>query len=126
MIVVDTSAIVAILEQEPEAERFLQALLAAELPVMSAATLVELSAVMIRKRGEAAGQIVDRLLAAVGVQIEPLTHDQALLAREAYRRFSSLNFGDCFAYALAQDKAAPLLYKGNDFGQTDVRAALPA
>ena len=123
MIVIDTSVIVAILEQEPDAMSFQEAILADDRPLMSAATLVELSAVMKHRRGKEAYVLIDQLLSEFGIEVEPLTEPQALIAREAYARFGALNFGDCFAYALAKDFDTPLLFKGDDFGKTDVKRA---
>lgn len=122
MIVVDTSAVVSILEKEEDADRFIQALETDEAPLMSSATFVELNAVMWHKRGAAGVDILDQFIGITRMIMEPLTHHQALLAREAYFKFSSLNFGDCFSYALAKDKKVPLLFKGNDFTKTDIDA----
>lgn len=124
MIVVDTSAAVAILEQESDASHFMDALVTDGAPIMSAATFVELNAIMRHKRGSAIVDIIDRFIAAAAIQIEPLTPDQALIARDAYHRFGALNFGDTFAYALAKDKDVPLLFKGDDFSKTDVTPCL--
>ena len=120
MIAVDTSAVVAILEKEEDAAHYIMALEQDEAPVMSAATFVELNAVMWHKRGTGGIDIIDRFMALARITIEPLTHKQAMLARDAYCRFGSLNFGDCYAYALASDKKVPLLFKGDDFGKTDI------
>lgn len=120
MIAVDTSAVVAILEKEDDAARYITALEEDEAPVMSAATFVELNAVMWHKRGTGGIDIINRFMALARITIEPLTHKQAMLARDAYCRFGSLNFGDCYAYALASDKAIPLLFKGEDFARTDI------
>ena len=120
MIAVDTSAVVAILEKEEDAERYIMALEEDEAPIMSAATFVELNAVMWHKRGAAGIDIIDQFITLTKITIEPLTHMQAMLARDAYFRFGSLNFGDTYAYALASDKEIPLLFKGNDFTKTDI------
>lgn len=120
MIALDTSAVVAILEDEQDAERFAQAIEADDAPIMSVATFVELNAVMWHKRGASAVALVDRFMAVAGVTVEPLTAAQAVIARDAYIRFSALNFGDSYAYALARDKGVLLLFKGNDFSRTDV------
>ena len=90
---------------------------------MSAETLVELNAVMFRRRGPDSLAIVARFLALAGIEIVPLTEMQAQIASEAYVRFSALNFGDCFAYALAKERDAPLLFKGKDFSRTDIISA---
>ncbi len=122
MIAVYTSAVVAILEKEEDAAHYIMALEADEAPIMSAATFVELSAVMWHKRGGAGIDILDRFMTLAKISIEPLTHNQAILARDAYFRFGSLNFGDTYAYALASDRGIPLLFKGNDFTKTDIRS----
>ncbi len=120
MIVVDTSAIIAILESEADAHLYIEALEKNEHPIMSAATFVELNAVMKHKGGQAAIQIVDRFIELSGITIEPLTKQQALIAREAYFKYNVLNMGDSYSYALAKNKHVPLLFKGEDFKQTDL------
>jgi ribonuclease VapC len=123
VIVVDTSAAVAILLKEDDADYFVEAIAADPAPAMSAATLVELNAVLLRRRGPDALEIVRRFIDAAGIEIAAFTETQAFIASAAYRRFAALNFGDCFAYALARERDAPLLFKGNDFRKTDI---LPA
>ena len=127
--IIDTSALVAIFDQEPEAERIARTLAAAPERMLSAANLVEVGIVMQARRGDDGARDVDLLLAKLRVEIVPFTARQAEIARKAFRRYgrgrhdAELNFGDCFAYALAKDAAAPLLFKGDNFGQTDVMAA---
>ena len=128
--IIDTSAIVAILRQEPEARRFAEAIEAAPVRRISATTYVEIGAVIDGGRDPVASRLVDELLAKAGIIIEPVTAAQARIAREAYRDFgkgsghaAGLNFGDCFAYALAKATGEPLLFKGDDFSHTDVAAA---
>jgi len=128
--IIDTSAIVAILRQEPEARRFAEAIEAAPVRRISATTYVEIGAVIDGARDPVASRLVDELLARAGIIIEPVTAAQARIAREAYRDFgkgsghaAGLNFGDCFAYALAKATGEPLLFKGDDFSHTDVAAA---
>jgi len=127
--IIDTSALVAILEQEPEAERISRTLASTPDRMLSAANLVEVGIVMQARRGDDGARDVDLLLAKLRVEIVPFTARQAEIARKAFRRYgrgrhdAKLNFGDCFAYALAKDAAAPLLFKSDDFGQTDVMAA---
>ena len=127
--IIDTSALVAILDQEPEAERIVRTLASAPERTLSAANLVEVGIVMQARRGDDGARDLDLLLAKLRVEIAAVTASQADIARKAFRRFgrgrhaANLNFGDCFAYALAKDKSAPLLFKGNDFGQTDVMVA---
>ena len=127
--IIDTSALVAILDQEPEAERIARALAATPERMLSAATLVEAGIVMQARRGDDGARDLDLLLAKLRVDIAEVTASQAEIARKAFRRFgrgrhaANLNFGDCFAYALAKETSAPLLFKGNDFGRTDVMVA---
>jgi ribonuclease VapC len=128
--IIDTSAIVAILREEAEARRFAEVIEAAPVRRISAATYVEIGAVIDGARDPVASRLVDELLAAAQIVIEPVTPAQARIAREAYRDFgkgsghaAGLNFGDCFAYALARATGEPLLYKGDDFSHTDVAAA---
>jgi ribonuclease VapC len=127
--IIDTSALVAILDQEPEAERIARALAATPERMLSAANQVEVGIVMQARRGDDGARDVDLLLAKLRVEIVPFTARQAEIARKAFRRYgrgrhdAKLNFGDCFAYALAKDASAPLLFKGDDFGQTDVMVA---
>ena len=123
MIVVDTSAVVAILLKEDDADYFAHAIAADSAPAMSAATLVELNAVLLRRRGPDALDIVGRFIAAAGIEMAAFSEAQAIIASEAYQRFAALNFGDCFAYALARERDAPLLFKGDDFRKTDIRIA---
>ena len=128
--IIDTSAIVAILRGESGAAAFAEAIEAARARRISAATYVEIGAVIDGARDPVASRLVDDLIATAGIVIEPVTADQARIAREAYRDFgkgsghpAGLNFGDCFAYALAKAFGEPLLFKGDDFSQTDVTAA---
>jgi ribonuclease VapC len=127
--VIDTSAILAILLQEPEAERLIRAIAAAHTRLMSAASLLEAGMLVQYRSGDSGHPELDRLLHTLRIEIAPVTEQQATIAREAHRRFgkglhpASLNFGDCFAYALAQESGEPLLFKGDDFSRTDVAAA---
>ena len=97
--------------------------------MLSAANLVEVGIVMQARRGDDGARDLDLLLAKLRVDIAAVTANQADIARKAFRRYgrgrhaANLNFGDCFAYALAKDTSAPLLFKGDDFGQTDVMVA---
>lgn len=131
MIVVDTSALIAILDREPDAALYAEAIAEADSPLISAATLLELHIVMLNRRGGRAGQLVDRLIQDAGFQIEHFTARHLELAREAYARYgkgrnsAGLNYGDCFSYALAKATGLPLLFKGSDFSKTDLVAALP-
>lgn len=128
--IIDTSALVAILRDEPDAGRFAAAIEAADVARVSAMTYVELGAVIDRAHDAVASRRVDELLAVAGIVVEPVTAEQARVAREAYRDFgkgsghpAGLNLGDCFSYALAKTLGEPLLFKGSDFGETDVRRA---
>jgi ribonuclease VapC len=128
-VIIDTSALVAILDQEPEADRIVRTVASAPELILSAANLVEVGIVMQARRGDEGARDLDLLLAKLRADIAAVTASQADIARKAFRRYgrgrhpANLNFGDCFAYALAKDKSAPLLFKGNDFGQTDVMVA---
>ena len=129
--IVDTSALVAILRGEADAELFIDALAAEADPRVSAAMLVETAAVVDANRDPVLSRRLDELLEASGVQVEPLTEEHARIARQAYRDFgkgsghaAGLNLGDCFAYALAAATGEPLLFKGNDFSETDLTPAL--
>lgn len=128
--VVDTSALVAVLRAEPPAEALVRAMAAAANLRLSAASYVELGAVIDGSRDPVASRRVDELLALLDVTIEPVTVAQARLARDAYRDFgrgsghpAGLNHGDCFAYALAKASGEPLLFLGGDFARTDVAVA---
>jgi ribonuclease VapC len=129
--IVDTSAIVAILRDEPEAEAFAEAIEAARIRRVSAANYVESAAVIDGSRSPIASRRFDDFFQEASLIIEAVTPEQARIAREAYRDFgkgsghpAQLNFGDCFAYALAKAMREPLLFKGQDFTQTDLTAAL--
>jgi ribonuclease VapC len=129
-VVLDTSALLAMLLGEPERDAYVALLADAEDPLISAATLVEASIVMLAKTAEAGVQDLDELLAAGGVRCVAVDEEQARLARDAFARFgkgrssASLNFGDCFSYALARATNRPLLFKGDDFSKTDVMPAV--
>lgn len=128
--VVDTSALVAILLGEPEAARFAAALAAAPVRLLSAVTRVELSFVIEGRKGDAGRTDLDLLLRDGGFDIVSVTSQQASIAIDAFRRFgrgrhkAALNIGDCFAYALAIATDHALLFKGDDFVHTDIRPAL--
>jgi len=128
--IVDTSALVAIIAGEPASERLIDALSHARICRISAGNFLELSMVMEGQHGPGAARQCDALLRRAGIVIEPVTVEQAHLARQAFldygkgRHPAGLNFGDCFAYALAKFTGEPLLYTGNDFGRTDVQPAL--
>ncbi|CDN57484.1 Probable ribonuclease VapC 4 (plasmid) [Neorhizobium galegae bv. officinalis bv. officinalis str. HAMBI 1141] len=127
--IVDTSALVAILYREPEAARFVKAIHDVELTRISVANYVELSMVVEGQLGPDGMRQAEAFLRRAGIIVEPVTLDHGELARQAFPDFgkgrhkAGLNFGDCFAYALAKATGEPLLFKGNDFSQTDVQAA---
>jgi ribonuclease VapC len=129
--VIDTSALVAILLREPEASLFETAIAAAPVRLMSAVSRVELSIVIEGRKGDAGRLDVDRLIQAGGLEVAAVTPSQAALAIEAFRTFgkgrhpAGLNIGDCFSYALARAMGEDLLFKGRDFARTDIRSALP-
>ncbi|TMM02325.1 MAG: type II toxin-antitoxin system VapC family toxin [Actinobacteria bacterium] len=129
--VLDTSALVAVLYGEPERDLFIALLSDAEDPLISAATLVEASIVVEVKTGAHGVADLDELLAAAAVRCVAVDSAQAHVARDAFARFgkgrapAGLTFGDCFAYALATVTDRPLLFKGADFARTDVTPAQP-
>lgn len=124
--VIDTSALVAVLFDEPERARLVQLITADPRRLISAGTLLESSIVLEARRGEAAGRELDLLLHRLGATVVPFDEAQSTLARTAWRRYgkgrhaAGLNLGDCFAYALSRLSGEPLLFKGTDFGLTDV------
>lgn len=126
--VIDTSALVAILENEPERRSFIDAIAADPVRLVSAATLLEAGIVLESRRGEHAGRELDLFLHRAKVQVVPVDESQVEVARAAYRRYgkgrhaAGLNFGDCFSYALAKVRGQPLLFKGDDFRLTDAAA----
>ena len=128
--ILDTSALIAILFAEPDAETFANAISAADTCRVSAATFVEVAIVVEAQTKGRGGRALDSLLRRANVVIEPVTEEQAHLARDAYTEYgkgrhrATLNVGDCFSYALAKVTGEPLLFKGNDFKKTDVAAAI--
>ena len=127
--IVDTSAIVAILADEMDSARFDRAIVETVGPRMSVVSALEVTMVAEGRGGPTAGLEADRLLDRLGIELVPVTTEQLASARYAWRRFgkgnhpAGLNFGDCFAYALSDVTREPLLFKGDDFAQTDVRTA---
>ena len=122
--IVDTSALIAVLRREPEADGFVESLFASSAVRVSAGTLLETRIVAERDGGTAE---LAELLEVIGVDVVPVDARQVDLAFDGFRRFgkgrhpAGLNFGDLFAYALARALDAPLLFKGNDFARTDVK-----
>jgi len=128
--VVDTSALVAILQDEPERRVFTEALESAAHCAMSAASFVETSLIIETRFGAQGLQDLDLLVSKAGIEIVAVDAEQAMVARRGFGRFgkgrhaAGLNFGDCFAYALAIARQEPLLFNGNDFARTDIEPAI--
>ena len=129
--ILDTSALLAVLLREPEAEAFAARMAGAEEGVrMSAASYLEASMIIDRSADAIRRAMLDQFLEEFGIEIEPVTVEQARAARHAFREFgkgvhpAGLNFGDCFTYALTRAKREPLLFKGNDFSRTDLTPAI--
>lgn len=128
--VIDTSAVIAILQAEPASPRLVDALEAEPDRRLSSVSLVEASIVMLARYGEHAEREVDLFVHRLGIDVAPVSPEHADLARMAYRRYgkgrhpAALNLGDCFSYALAIALGEPLLFVGEDFGRTDVVPAL--
>ena len=124
--VIDTSALLAIFLAEPERKPFLDSIFQAETRMISAASVLETGIVLEARRGESAGREFDLFLVRANLQIVSLDSEQVEIARSAWRKYgkgrhpAGLNFGDCFAYALAKFTGEPLLAKGNDFAATDM------
>jgi ribonuclease VapC len=129
-VIVDTSALLAILFGEKDAETYAHAISQAEVCRISAATFVEVSIVVESQTGDAGSRQWDSFFRTAGISIEPVTEEQAHIARQAWSDFgkgqhpAGLNFGDCFSYALAKVSGEPLLFKGQDFRRTGASAAL--
>jgi ribonuclease VapC len=132
-VIIDTSALIAILRAEPDASEMAHAIERAQSRRISAVNWLEAAIVIDTSGDPVASRRFDELVQTAELHVEPVTHDQARIARDAYRDFgkgsghkAALNFGDCFAYALAKSAGETLLFKGNDFGHTDITPALPA
>jgi ribonuclease VapC len=129
--VIDTSAIIAVLLNEADAVGIAQTIEAGSPRLLSAANLLEASIVIESRKGEAGGRELDLLLYRAAIEVVAVDQDQVEIARLAWRRFgkgrhpAGLNFGDCFAYALANVRRLPLLFRGDDFSQTDVARMPP-
>jgi ribonuclease VapC len=130
--IIDSSAVIAILRNEPDAQRFAEALAHAPHRSMSAASYLEIGIIVDVDRDPIASRRVDEFLEEAGITVVAVSPEQARIAREAYRDFgrgsghpAKLNYGDCFSYALAKTTREPLLFKGSDFSQTDIEPALP-
>jgi ribonuclease VapC len=129
VIVVDTSAIIAVLYREPGLDRFVRAIAEAESCFLSAVGYFEAAMVLIGRSAPEAAMALDSFVERSAIELVPFDDEQAKQARDAFIRFgkgrhpAALNFGDCVSYALAQARGLPLLYKGDDFAKTDVISA---
>jgi len=128
--ILDTSALVAVLFREPEAEKYARLIHGADHCLISAGSYLELSIVLERQAEPEADRQCEMFFRRAGITIEPFTVEQAQIARQAFHDFgkgrhaAGLNFGDCFAYALAKSTGEPLLFKGDDFEKTDIISVL--
>jgi ribonuclease VapC len=126
--VIDSSAVIAILLKEPDAGCVESTILKQPLRYLSAASMVESSIVLDRRHGDRASGELDSFILRMEIEVVPVSLEQAKVAREAFRQYgkgrhkAGLNFGDCFSYALAKVSGETLLYKGNDFALTDLAA----
>jgi ribonuclease VapC len=129
-VVLDSSAILALLLNEPDAQTYRVAINEDQTRLVSAATLLEVSLVVERRNGEAGGRELDVLISKTGIEVVPVDGDQVFEARRAWRKFgrgrhpAALNYGDLFSYALSRTTGEPLLFKGNDFARTDIGRVL--
>lgn len=130
MMVIDTSALIAIMNDEPERRTFNELIEAAPNTCVSAATLLETRMILFARSGDNAVLALDAFMLKAGMEVVDVSAHLGDVAFDAYRRFgkgtghgAALNYGDCFAYALAKHLDAELLFKGNDFSRTDIRAA---
>jgi ribonuclease VapC len=133
MIVVDSSAIIAILKQEPDAASFARVFVGGTSLLMSAGTFLECGLVVRSRLGDQGMKELIAMAAHIRLEVVPVDEKQALIGIEAFRRYgrgsghrANLNFGDCFAYAISMTRSVPLLFKGDNFVHTDVVPALPA
>ncbi len=128
--VIDSSALIAILETEPETEQLAEAIEQDQVRLISAASVLETTIVIENRRGEDGGKALALLMEKIAIEIIPVTAEHALTACQAYRDFgkgrhpAKLNFGDCFSYAAAKLRCEALLFKGNDFNQTDIACCI--
>ena len=127
--IIDASALLAILFDEPEVDRFTRLIHRSAHPAISPVNFLEAGIRADNPKTPAKGPALDTLMIALGIEVASVTAEQAQMAREAYRHFGEgnhparLNLGDCFAYALAKAHREPLLFKGDDFVKTDIEAA---
>jgi len=128
--ILDSSALVAILFKEPEAERLAATIRDADTAAIAAPTLLETAIVAEGRTLPGMAEKLDALMGTIRPEIVPFTAEHASLARDAWRRYgkgrhkAALNLGDCFSYALAKDRGQPLLFKGEDFAATDIEPAI--
>ena len=128
--VIDTSALLAILQNEPERSAYNRAIELADTSTLSTASFVELSMVIESRYGPEGTRDLDLFLSRANIELIPVSSDQAYVTRQAFRQYgkrrqpAGLNFGNCFSYALAKSLGEPLLLKGNDFSQTDLTHAV--
>ena len=124
--VIDSSALIAILTHEAEKEQFLDAIVRTPQRFLSSANLLETAIVMTNRVGQLGGKLLDEFISASGITVVSVTLEQINIARQAFYQYgkgrhpAALNFGDCFAYSLAKFLNQPLLFKGTDFSQTDL------
>ena len=131
--IVDTSALLSIVLQEPDAPVMTRAILSAPIARLCSASYVEAALRVEPFRDSLLSRMIDVSVEELGLQVMPLTYLHARIARDAFLRYgkgmgspAQLNFGDCLVYALAKETGEPLLFKGGDFGRTDLTPALPA
>lgn len=128
--IVDTSALVAIILKETDYRPFLDKIMDAQASRLSAVSYLETSMVLLTRRGDTAIEELDQLLPETNIHVVPVDVNQSRLAVAAFRQYgkgrhpAALNFGDCFSYALAKDTGEPLLFKGTDFSKTDIEVAI--
>ena len=128
--VIDTSAILAVLEDEAEADAFKLEIAAAAIRLVSAGTYLETAIVVESRKGTEGLSQLDLLIGSAGIEIASFDSEQALTAQQAYSRYgkgrhkAALDFGDCFSYALSKTTGQPLLFKGDDFSKTDIVPAI--
>jgi ribonuclease VapC len=128
-VVIDTSALLAMLLSEPEAPDLIRAIARDGTRLMSAGSVLEAGIIAHARKGDAGGHALDLMIAKLGIDVVAMTPHHADLARRAFRLFgkgqakAGLNYGDCIAYALARETGEPLLFKGDDFARTDIVAA---
>jgi ribonuclease VapC len=129
--VIDSSALIALLLSEPETDEFVTAIAGSSIRLISAASHLETAIVMLNRSGSEGWRKLDRLLTDLAATVFPFTLDQAVLAAEAYKQYgkgsghpAGLNFGDCFTYGLDKLTGEPVLFKGNDFSRTDLASAV--